>query len=144
MGDPSHPDTDLGPLISEQHLEKVDSYVQIAHEQGGKIECGGERLKISCKGVIKDGEMGNGDEGYFYPPTIITGLPSTSRVCQDEIFGPVVTVIPFETEDEVIEWANSVEYGLSASVWTENGRRGRRVADSLHVGTVWINCWVSK
>jgi acyl-CoA reductase-like NAD-dependent aldehyde dehydrogenase len=129
VGDPNDPGTNLGPLVSEQHLQKVLSYVKIGREEGGQILCGGEDRLSNY-------------EGYFMNPTIIATKSPKCRVMQDEIFGPVVTVTPFSTEEQVIEWANGVKYGLSASVWTENGKRQRRVAEALRVGTVWVNCWM--
>lgn len=131
VGDPAAPETNMGPLVSEQHLEKVLSYVKIGVEEGGTILHGSnERLK---------------QEGYYMLPTIIATNkmnPMKCRVTQDEIFGPVVTVTKFSDDDTVVEWANGVKYGLSASIWTENGKRQRRVAEALRVGTVWVNCWM--
>ncbi|KAJ3219930.1 Aldehyde dehydrogenase 8 member A1 [Dinochytrium kinnereticum] len=126
VGDPSDPATDLGALVSEQHLRKVLGYVELAREEGGTVLCGGEALKgiKNCEG------------GFFMRPTIVTG------VLKEEIFGPVVTIVPFTSEEEVIGFANSTEYGLSASIWTENLKRAHRVSHKLHVGTAWVNCWM--
>lgn len=135
VGDPNDPTTNVGALISQQHMEKVLSFIQLAKESGGNILCGGSRISPSsdrCAG------------GYFFQPTIITGLSNKSRVCQEEIFGPVVTVVKFSTEEEVIEMANDVMYGLSASVWTTDIGRAQRTALALKVGTVWINCWLNR
>lgn len=147
VGDPENPSTNLGALISKQHLEKVKYYVDLAVEEGGKIECGGVQLTIKCSTQIA-GELSTSDQGYFFAPTIITGyvlsqfsLTNSARVCQEEIFGPVVTVIPFDTEEQVIDWANDTMYGLSCSIWSRDGQRARRVARSIHVGTAWVNCW---
>ncbi|RKP08341.1 Aldehyde/histidinol dehydrogenase [Thamnocephalis sphaerospora] len=136
VGDPRAADTNLGALVSREHMEKVLGYIQLAREEGGRIHCGGERQSIDIQG--NDG----GNDGWFVPPTIITNVSPTGRVMQEEIFGPVVTVTPFDTEAEAIGLANDVPYGLSATVWTENGKRQRRVAEALHVGTVWVNCWM--
>ena len=131
MGLPTDATTDLGPLVSREHLSKIEYYVNLAKEEGGKIVAGGSR-------EIVDGH----EDGYYFQPTIITNLGPLTRVVQEEIFGPVVTVIPFKEEDEVIEMANSVQYGLCASVWTESQRRAHRVASALHVGMVWVNTWM--
>eukprot|EP00005_Dracoamoeba_jomungandri_P003057 CAMPEP_0174261282 /NCGR_PEP_ID=MMETSP0439-20130205/11338_1 /TAXON_ID=0 /ORGANISM="Stereomyxa ramosa, Strain Chinc5" /LENGTH=486 /DNA_ID=CAMNT_0015345735 /DNA_START=21 /DNA_END=1481 /DNA_ORIENTATION=+ len=135
VGDPTDPKTNLGALISKEHLAKVSSYIDLAKEEGGEVLCGGERPNF---------EGTKFEKGYFYKPTIITGLDPYCRTNQEEIFGPVVTVTPFETEDEVIEWANSVRYGLSATVWSENGKRANRIALALRAGTVWVNCWLKR
>jgi aminomuconate-semialdehyde/2-hydroxymuconate-6-semialdehyde dehydrogenase len=105
----------------------------LARTDGGNVLCGGRPappVNDRCKG------------GYFYEPTVIADLPFDCRVNQEEIFGPVVTVMPFDSEDQVIDYANSVEYGLSASVWTQNISRAHRVAERLQNGTVWVNCWL--
>ncbi|KAJ2993843.1 Aldehyde dehydrogenase 8 member A1 [Globomyces sp. JEL0801] len=126
VGDPTSPSTQMG--------EKVVSYIEIAKQEGGKIHCGGSR--------IQDQQL---QSGYFLRPTVITGLhPTESRCQKEEIFGPVVTISPFKTEEEVIGNANATEYGLSASVWTENGRKANRVARGLKVGTVWVNTWMTR
>ena len=133
VGDPLQKGTDQGALVSAAHLEKVRGYVQLAMEEGGTIQCGGRpplSLPPRCK------------RGFFFLPTIITGLHSKCRVNQEEIFGPVVTVQPFTSEKQVIAAANSTPYGLSASVWTRDGGRAHRIAERLHAGTVWINCWM--
>ena len=107
------------------------SYVDIAKQEGGQILCGGEKLNLG-------GELKN---GYFMAPTLIEGLPSESIVNQEEIFGPVATLIPFSSEDEVIRMANSTRYGLAASLWTQDVSRAQRVSRQLEAGVVWINCW---
>jgi len=133
VGPPTDPTTNMGALISKQHLEKIQSYVQLAKELGGKIECGGQVVEVP-------GYEG----GFYYSPTVITGLENSSRVCQEEIFGPVVNIIPFKNEDEVIALANNIPYGLSATIFTENLGRSQRVALALQTGTVWINCWMNR
>lgn len=122
----------MGALISKEHLDKIKYYVDLAKEEGGQIVLGG-----SSPGL--DGEL-NG--GYFYNPTVIVGLPPDCRVQQEEIFGPVVTITPFAEEEEVIDWANSVKYGLSATVWTENLRRAHKISHEIKAGTVWVNTWL--
>lgn len=131
VGDPLGDDTDQGALISAAHLRKVEGYVELAKQEGGRILCGGSRPKVS----------GRCAEGFFYSPTIIDGLAPTCRTQQEEIFGPVTTVTPFETEDEALALANGVKFGLSASVFTSNLERGHRVAAKLEAGVVWVNCW---
>ena len=127
IGDPSDPATDVGALISEAHLQKVTGYLELAKQEGGTIVTGGRRVDR---------------RGFFVEPAIITGLTCDCRVLQEEIFGPVVTVTPFDAEDEAIGFANSTRYGLSASVWTRDLQRAHRVAAALDAGTVWINCWL--
>ena len=123
------PDFPQGALVSEGHLNKVLSYVSLAREEGGTILCGGER--------------GEGP-GFFMGPTVIEGLDGQSRVNREEIFGPVITLTPFDTEEEVIRSANAVDYGLGASIHTEDRERARRVARALEVGMVWVNNWMKR
>jgi 2-hydroxymuconic semialdehyde dehydrogenase len=132
LGDPLEKETQMGPLVSREHREKVLGYIQLAGQEGGTIMGGGSVPKMPSPL----------DGGYFLSPTVITGLGPRSRCMQEEIFGPVVTIAPFKTEEEAIEAANSTEYGLSASVWTGNLSRAHRVAQSLDVGTVWVNTWM--
>lgn len=127
IGDPSDSSTDVGALVSEAHMQKVLGYIELAREEGGTIVTGGRRV---------------GDRGFFVEPTIVTGLECQCRVLQEEIFGPVVTVTPFDGEQQAIEFANSTRYGLSASLWTRDLQRAHRVAAALDAGTVWINCWL--
>lgn len=134
VGDPSDPKTFMGPLVSKAHWEKVRSYIDIAREEGGRIECGGTVPEMT--GAFKN--------GFWLRPTVITNLKQNSRCVQEEIFGPVVTVQPFDTVDEVIHLANDVKYGLSATVWTENLSKAQKVAGELRVGTVWINTWLHR
>ena len=133
VGDPLEATTDQGAIVSQTQLEKVKFYVELAREEGGKIALGGSA-------PAPPNERCNG--GYFFPPTVITGLPVGCRVNREEIFGPVVTVTPFDREDEVIGYANDTEYGLASSVWTQNLNRAHRVAEQIHTGTVWVNCWL--
>jgi len=109
------------------------SYIALARDEGGQILTGGgppEQLDERCR------------DGYFIEPTVVTGLDSSCRVNQEEIFGPVASVIPFRSENEVLEYANSTPYGLSASIWTESLTRAHRLAHGIESGTVWINCWL--
>ncbi len=132
IGDPLERTTNVGAVVSKPHLEKILSYIELAKEEGGKILTGGNQAKL-------DGRCAN---GYFVEPTIIENLSHDCRTNQEEIFGPVVTITPFDTEDEVLKYANSVEYGLSASLWTENLSRAHRMAEKIESGIVWINCWL--
>ena len=132
IGDPSLETTEVGALISEGHLQKVLSYIDLAQMEGGKIECGGKRLHLHAPL----------DGGYFVEPTVITGLVQNCRTNQEEIFGPVVTIMPFETEMEALAMANHTTYGLASVVWTNHLARAHRMAGSLQTGIVWINCWL--
>jgi aminomuconate-semialdehyde/2-hydroxymuconate-6-semialdehyde dehydrogenase len=113
-------------------MEKVLSYIELAKEEGGTVLCGGKRK-------ILNGEF---SEGYYIEPTIIEGLPYNCRTNQEEIFGPVVTIMPFDTEEEVLMMANSTIYGLASTVWTQDITKAHRVANEIHAGIVWINCWL--
>lgn len=134
VGDPFAPENLLGPLVSKQHLEKVMSYIDIAKSEGVVIACGGTRAEVP------DTLRG----GYYMRPTVLLAPASTSRLQQEEIFGPVVTVTPFDSEEEVIGLANSVKYGLSATIWTTNLKRAHGVGHKLNVGTVWVNTWMNR
>jgi aminomuconate-semialdehyde/2-hydroxymuconate-6-semialdehyde dehydrogenase len=131
VGDPLE-DNSIGALISEAHLNKVSGYVNLAKQEGGQILTGGnrKRMKGRCEG------------GFFMEPTVITGLTYECRLNQEEIFGPVVTIIPFDSEEEVIKMANSTPYGLSATIWTENLSRAHRVSAQVNSGIIWVNCWL--
>ena len=132
QGDPLEEPTEQGALVSEAHMQKVLGYLDLARQEGGKILCGGERVQVS-------GRCAN---GWFVAPTVIENLPADCRVNQEEIFGPVVTLIPFDTEDEAIAWANSTPYGLAASLWSRDVSRCHRVAAQLEAGLIWVNCWM--
>jgi len=129
---PTDPEAKLGAVVSKPHMEKVLSYIELAKEEGGSILTGGEQVQL-------EGEY---SDGYYLRPTVIEGLSYDCRTNQEEIFGPVVTITPFDTEEEVLMMANSTQYGLSATVWTENLTRAHRVADEIHAGIVWINSWL--
>jgi aminomuconate-semialdehyde/2-hydroxymuconate-6-semialdehyde dehydrogenase len=133
VGDPLDTASDQGALISQKHLEKVKAYIRLAQEEGGRILCGGgppAALGERCK------------DGYYLQPTVIVDLPVDCRVNREEIFGPVVTITPFDNEKEVVRYANSTPYGLSASLWTRDLSRAHRLAEQIESGTVWINCWM--
>jgi aminomuconate-semialdehyde/2-hydroxymuconate-6-semialdehyde dehydrogenase len=134
VGPPLDEETQIGAVVSEQHMNKILSYIELAQQEGGKILCGGKRKNL-------DEQYKN---GYYIEPTIIEGLDYTCRTNQEEIFGPVVTITPFDSEEEVIMMANSVEYGLSATIWTENLTKAHRVAHQLESGIVWINTWLNR
>lgn len=129
---PNDPKAKLGAVVSKPHMEKVLSYVELAKEEGGTILTGGKR-------VILDGEF---SEGYYLRPTVIEGLSYGCRTNQEEIFGPVVTITPFDTEEEVLMMANSTQYGLAATLWTNDLKRAHRMADKIQSGIVWINSWL--
>lgn len=132
VGDPNDPNTRIGAIVSKEHKEKILSYVELAKEEGGTILSGGYEVKM-------EGEFA---EGYYVRPTIIEGLSYSCRTNQEEIFGPVVTIMPFDTEEEVLMYANSTQYGLAATVWTENVRRANRMGAKIDSGIVWVNCWL--
>lgn len=135
VGDPLEADTDVGAIVSKQHFDKIMSYIELAKTEGGTILTGGNRSDPPASAG------GQSLGGYFIQPTVIERLPHDCRTNQEEIFGPVVTIMPFDTEEEVLSYANSVRYGLSATVWTENLSRAHRVAANLDSGIVWVNCW---
>lgn len=132
IGNPADKESKLGAVVSKSHMEKILSYIDLAQQEGGKILCGGKQVKL-------EGEFA---EGYYIEPTVIEGLPHDCRTNQEEIFGPVVTIMPFDTEEEALTYANSTQYGLASMVWTENLTRAHRIANQLHAGIVWINCWL--
>ncbi len=132
IGDPLLEDTDIGALVSEQHMNKVLGYIRLAGDEGGTILYGGRRVTVE----------GRCADGYFVEPTVITGLSAGCRTNQEEIFGPVVTIMPFDSEDDVVAYANSTTYGLSATIWTENLTRAHRVAAAVKSGIIWVNCWL--
>src|SRR6478736_3962876 len=134
VGDPQNEATDLGALVSEAHLTKVLSYIKLAQEEGGKILTGGNQVKLG----------GQLSSGYYVEPTIIVGLDEKCRTNQEEIFGPVVTIMPFDSEEEAIRLANSTGYGLSATIWTENLKRAHRVSHQVKSGIIWVNCWLHR
>ncbi len=131
LGAPMESTTQVGPLISAQHRAKILSYYQLARDEGATCVTGG--------GVP---QFGNSlDKGFYVQPTIYTGLKESARCMKEEIFGPVCHVSPFDSEEEAVSLANDTRYGLAASVWTSNLKRGHRVAQQMNVGITWVNCW---
>jgi aminomuconate-semialdehyde/2-hydroxymuconate-6-semialdehyde dehydrogenase len=129
---PSDPEAKLGAIVSESHMEKILSYIELAKEEGGTVLTGGNRVHLPAPH----------DQGYYIAPTIIEGLSYDCRTNQEEIFGPVVTITPFDTEEEALMMANSTMYGLAGTIWTTNLNRAHRVADQLQSGIVWVNAWL--
>lgn len=132
IGDPLETETNIGAVVSRQHLEKVLSYIDLAKEEGGRILTGGRLAEVE----------GRCADGWFIEPTVIENLAYDCRTNQEEIFGAVVSIQPFDSEEEVLKYANSVRYGLSSTIWTENLSRAHRMAERLEAGIVWINCWL--
>ena len=133
VGDPLDDKTDQGAIVNKGQLDKIKFYVDLAQKEGGKISFGGsapEAPNERCR------------SGYFFQPTVITDLPVSCRTNREEIFGPVITITPFDNEEEVIGYANDTDYGLASSIWTQNLNRAHRVAEKIHTGTVWVNCWL--
>jgi acyl-CoA reductase-like NAD-dependent aldehyde dehydrogenase len=126
MGSAFATETQLGPLISAEQLDKVSGYVNAARAEGANVALGGDR---------------QGQRGYFHQPTIFTGVDNRMKIAREEIFGPVMAVIPFRTEEEAVALANDTEYGLSAGVWTKDLSRAHRMSQALRVGTVWVNTY---
>ena len=134
VGDPSSKDSDLGALVSFAHRDKVESYIHLAEREGGKILCGGKSPNLSSPF----------DKGAFLEPTVVSELSHLSRTATEEIFGPVVTLHQFRTDEEAIEIANCTDYGLAGSVWTGDTKRGKLVAEKIETGMVWVNTWLHR
>jgi len=132
IGDPIESSTSFGAISSFEQFKKINDYIDLAVYEGGKILLGGSQEKIN----------GRCSNGWFIMPTIIEGLEPTSRLNQEEIFGPVVTLQPFEAESEAINIANDTDYGLSATIWTKDLEKARRVSRSIEAGVIWVNCWL--
>jgi len=133
VGNPFDTATNIGALVSKPHMEKVQSYIKLAEDEGGKILCGGK--KVTVEGF---------ENGYYLQPTVIEVFDDQCRVNQEEIFGPVVTVMSFKTEEEALAMANGVKYGLSATIWTSNLDRTMRVSKKIEAGIVWVNTWLNR
>jgi aminomuconate-semialdehyde/2-hydroxymuconate-6-semialdehyde dehydrogenase len=133
VGDPAEPGTDQGALISAAHRQKVLDYLALAREEGARVLCGGEA-------VTPPGERCR--EGWFVAPTLLENLAPGCRTNQEEIFGPVATLLPFDGEDQAVALANDVRYGLAASIWSRDVGRCHRVAARVEAGLVWVNCWM--
>ena len=134
VGDPSSEDSDLGALVSFAHRDKVESYIHLAEREGGKILCGGKSPTLPSPF----------DKGAFLEPTVVSDLSHMSRTATEEIFGPVVTLHSFRTDEEAIEMANCTDYGLAGSVWTGDTNRGKLVAEKIETGMVWVNTWLHR
>ncbi|HRQ83870.1 MAG TPA: aldehyde dehydrogenase [Flavobacteriales bacterium] len=132
VGDPAVASTDIGAVVSEAHMHKVLNHVALAKEEGGAVLCGGHRVEL-------DGPLAG---GWFIAPAVIEGLGPGCRTNQEEIFGPVVTIQPFDTEEEAVQAANGTRYGLASVLWTSNGSRMHRLARLMKSGIVWVNCWM--
>ena len=132
LGDPLKDTTQFGALVSKPHMDKVLSYIELAQEEGGRILTGGKQTKL----------QGRCQNGFFVEPTVIEGLDNNCRTNQEEIFGPVCTIMPFDNDQEAVSLANGTQYGLASSVWTSDLKRAHRVAKQIEAGIVWINCWL--
>lgn len=131
VGNPKNDDVKLGAVVSKPHFEKILSYIALAKQEGGTVLCGGKPAETELN-------------GWFIEPTVIEGLAETCRTNQEEIFGPVVTLQSFDTEEEVLNYANGTKYGLASTVWTTDLTKAHRVAANLHTGIVWVNCWLMR
>jgi aminomuconate-semialdehyde/2-hydroxymuconate-6-semialdehyde dehydrogenase len=132
VGPPLSKGSDLGALVSRAHLEKIQSYLSLAEVEGGKILCGGTLANPG----------GEFEKGYYLRPAVVEGLSVECRTNQEEVFGPVVSIAPFDTEEEALQLANGTPYGLSATLWTQDISRAHRMAEQLQAGVVWVNCWM--
>lgn len=132
VGNPLDEKSKIGAVVSKGHQEKILGYIELARQEGGTLLCGGSRVEVS-------GEFSG---GYYIQPTVIEGLNDFCRTNQEEIFGPVVTIAPFDSEEEALKSANSTMYGLASIIWTNNLSRAHRMAEQIHSGIVWINCWL--
>ena len=132
VSNPEDPKANLGAVVSKPHMEKILSYIELAKEEGGTVLTGGERVILSAPY----------EEGYYIRPTVIEGLSYDCRTNQEEIFGPVVTIAPFDTEEEALQMANSTQYGLQTTLWTSDLQRAHRFSDHAQSGIVWVNSWL--
>jgi aminomuconate-semialdehyde/2-hydroxymuconate-6-semialdehyde dehydrogenase len=134
VGNPADDQTKMGAVVSESHMNKILSYIELAAEEGGRILTGGKRVRLS----------GDLENGYYIEPTVIENLDQVCRTNQEEIFGPVVTIDKFSSEDEALSKANATQYGLASSLWTSDLKRAHRMAEHIHAGIVWVNCWLER
>ncbi|MCL4124883.1 UNVERIFIED_CONTAM: hypothetical protein GTU68_024345 [Idotea baltica] len=132
VGDPKEESSEQGALVSEEHMHKVLDHIDIAIKEGATVLCGGEQVKLN-------GRCAN---GWFVAPTVLVGLNHMCKTNQEEIFGPVVTVMPFSDDEDAILKANATKYGLAATIWTQNLNKAHYVAEQIEAGIVWINCWM--
>jgi aminomuconate-semialdehyde/2-hydroxymuconate-6-semialdehyde dehydrogenase len=132
VADPLTNEARMGAVVSKEHMEKVLSYIALAREEGGTLLTGGHRVQLE----------GRCEKGYFIAPTVFENLPASCRTNQEEIFGPVVTLTPFDTEEEALAMANGTAYGLAATIWTSDLKTAHRMAAGLHAGIIWVNCWL--
>lgn len=132
VADPLTNESRMGAVVSKEHMEKVLSYIQLAKEEGGTLLTGGHRVQLE----------GRCEKGYFIAPTVFEDLPADCRTNQEEIFGPVVTLTPFDTEEDALSMANGTAYGLAATIWTSDLKTAHRIAAGLHAGIIWVNCWL--
>ena len=132
VADPLSDKARMGAVVSKEHMEKVLSYIELAKEEGGTLLTGGHRVQLD----------GRCERGYFIAPTVFENLPASCRTNQEEIFGPVVTLTLFDTEEEAMAMANGTAYGLAATIWTSDLKTAHRMAAGLHAGIIWVNCWL--
>jgi len=132
VADPLTNEARMGAVVSKEHMEKVLSYIELAKDEGGTLLTGGHRIQLE----------GRCEKGYFIAPTVFEDLPAGCRTNQEEIFGPVVTLTPFDTEEEALAMANGTAYGLAATIWTSDLKTAHRMAAGLHAGIIWVNCWL--
>ena len=132
VADPLTKEARMGAVVSKEHMEKVLSYIELAKEEGGTLLTGGHRVQLE----------GRCEKGYFIAPTVFENLPANCRTNQEEIFGPVVTLTPFDTEGEALAMANGTAYGLAATIWTSDLKTAHRMAAGFHAGIIWVNCWL--
>lgn len=132
QGDPLDEQTQQGAIVSKEHFQKIMNCLEIAKSEGGTFLTGGKTKQLD----------GNNCEGYFIKPTLIEGLSETCKTNTEEIFGPVATIQPFDTEEEVISYANATQYGLAGTIWSRDIEKAERIAKQIHSGIIWINCWL--
>jgi aldehyde dehydrogenase (NAD+) len=130
VGNSADPETEIGPLVSVERLDRVTGYLSIGRQEGARVLSGGAQLT--------DGEMG---KDYFVPPTVFADVKDDMRIAQEEIFGQVISAIPFTDIDEVIERSNKIHFGLGAGVWTRDVGKAHKLARGIRAGSVWINCY---